>query len=90
MHKTPLKVCVTGAAGQIAYSLLPLICSGQCFPSTPIELSLLDIAQAMPALEGVVMELNDCAYPLLTKVRTYLVRSARAVTQRSSLRSAML
>lgn len=61
-------MCVTGAAGQIAYSLLPLISSGQCFPNTRVSLSLLDIPPALPALDGVVMELNDCAYPFLDKV----------------------
>jgi malate dehydrogenase len=62
-----LRVVVTGAAGQIGYALVPLIASGQMFgPSIPIILHLLEVEPAMKALEGVVMELVDGAYPLLT------------------------
>ncbi|MDQ3624625.1 MAG: malate dehydrogenase, partial [Verrucomicrobiota bacterium] len=65
----PLKVVVTGAAGQIAYSLLFRIASGSMFgPQQPIELRLIEIEPAMGALQGVVMELDDCAFPLLTKI----------------------
>ncbi len=64
--KTPLKVTVTGAAGQIGYQLLFRIASGQMLGADqPIELRLLEIEPAMKALEGVVMELDDCAFPLL-------------------------
>jgi len=62
----PLRVIVTGAAGQIGYSLLPNICSGQMFgPKQPIILHLLEIPQAEQALKGVIMELEDGAYELL-------------------------
>jgi malate dehydrogenase len=67
--KEPLKVAVTGAAGQIGYSLLPRIASGAVFGADqPIELHLIEIEPALKALEGVVMELHDCAFPLLTGV----------------------
>ncbi len=63
---TPLHVAVTGAAGQIGYSLLFRIASGSMFgPEQPVVLHLLEIPPALPALEGVVMELEDCAFPLL-------------------------
>jgi malate dehydrogenase len=66
---TPVKVAVTGAAGQIGYSLLFRIASGEMLgPDTPVELRLLEITPAMGALAGVVMELDDCAFPLLTGV----------------------
>ena len=66
---SPLKVAVTGAAGQIGYSLLPRIASGAIFgPDQPIELHLIEIPPALKALEGVVMELHDCAFPLLHNV----------------------
>ncbi|KTD23887.1 malate dehydrogenase [Legionella lansingensis] len=64
-----VRVVVTGAAGQIGYALLPRIASGQMFgPHTDIELHLLELEEALPALEGVVMELEDCAFPLLKKI----------------------
>jgi malate dehydrogenase len=66
---TPLKVAVTGAAGQIGYSLLFRLASGSLLgPDRPIELRLLEIEPALKALEGVVMELDDCAFPLLANV----------------------
>ena len=66
---TPVKVAVTGAAGQIGYSLLFRIASGSMLgPDQPLELRLLEITPALSALEGVVMELDDCAFPLLTKI----------------------
>jgi len=69
MSKTPVKVAVTGAAGQICYSLLFRIASGSLLgPDQPVELRLLEITPALKALEGVVMELDDCAFPLLSKV----------------------
>lgn len=63
----PLKVAVTGAAGQICYSLLFRLAAG-ALGDRPIELRLLEIEPALPALEGVVMELDDCAFPLLAGV----------------------
>jgi malate dehydrogenase len=67
--KTPVNVTVTGAAGQIGYSLLFRIASGQLLgPDQPVTLRLLEIEPALPALEGVVMELDDCAFPLLHDV----------------------
>ena len=66
---TPVKVTVTGAAGQIGYALLFRIASGQMLgPETPVELSLLEIPDAVKAAEGTAMELEDCAFPLLTKI----------------------
>ena len=66
---TPVKVAVTGAAGQIGYSLLFRIASGSMLgPDQPVELRLLEITPALKALEGVVMELDDCAFPLLAAV----------------------
>ncbi len=65
----PVRVVVTGAAGQIGYALLFRIASGQLLgPDTPIELRMLEIPQARGALDGVAMELDDCAFPLLTNV----------------------
>ncbi|TGL03227.1 malate dehydrogenase [Leptospira bouyouniensis] len=64
-----VKVAVTGAAGQIGYALLFRIASGQMFgPDTAVELQLLELEQALPAAKGVIMELDDCAFPLLEKV----------------------
>ncbi len=64
--KTPIRVAVTGAAGQIGYSLLFRIASGSMFgPDQPVILYLIEIEPALPALGGVVMELQDCAFPLL-------------------------
>jgi malate dehydrogenase len=66
---SPLKIAVTGAAGQIGYSLLFRLASGSLLgPDRPIELRLLEIEPALKALEGVVMELDDCAFPLLAGV----------------------
>jgi malate dehydrogenase len=67
--KTPIKVAVTGAAGQIGYALLFRIASGQMFgPDQPLRLHLIEIPAILGALEGVVMELDDCAFPLLESV----------------------
>ena len=67
--KSPVKVAVTGAAGQIGYSLLFRIASGSMLgPDQPVELYLIEIPPVLPALEGVVMELDDCAFPLLQRV----------------------
>ncbi len=68
----PVRVAVTGAAGQIGYSLLFRIAAGEMLgPDTPVILQMLEIEPALPALEGVAMELDDCAFPLLAgTVRT--------------------
>jgi malate dehydrogenase len=66
---SPVRVAITGAAGQIGYSLLFRIASGAMLgPDTPVTLQLLEITPALGALEGVKMELDDCAFPLLTDV----------------------
>ena len=69
MSPSPLKVAVTGAAGQIGYSLLFRLASGSLLGDRPIELRLLEIEPALKALEGVVMELDDCAFPHLAGVQ---------------------
>lgn len=67
--KAPVHVAVTGAAGQIGYSLLVRIASGQLLgPDQPVVLRLIEIEPGMQALEGVVMELQDCAFPLLRDI----------------------
>ena len=69
MSPTPVKIAVTGAAGQIGYSLLFRIAAGDLLgPDTPVQLQLLEIEPALKSLEGVVMELDDCAFPLLDSV----------------------
>ncbi|MBK25543.1 MAG: malate dehydrogenase [Halobacteriovorax sp.] len=69
MAKERVKVAVTGAAGQIGYALLFRIASGQMFgPDTEVELQLLELPQALDALKGVAMELDDCAFPLLKNI----------------------
>jgi malate dehydrogenase len=71
MAKTPVRVAVTGAAGQIGYSLLFRIAAGEMLgKDQPVILQLLEITQALQALKGVVMELDDCAFPLLHGVVT--------------------
>src|SRR2546421_10555363 len=66
MNTTPIRVAVTGAAGQIGYSVLFRIASGAMFgPSQPVILHLIEIEAALPALQGVIMELDDCAFPPL-------------------------
>ncbi len=67
--KQPLNVAITGAAGQIGYALAFRVASGALLgPDQPVNLHLLEITPALPGLQGVVMELNDCAFPLLNKV----------------------
>ena len=62
----PLNVCVTGAPGQIAYSLIYILAKGEVFgPEQPINFLLLDIPPMMGVLEGVVMEIQDCVFPLV-------------------------
>lgn len=64
-----VKVAITGAAGQIGYALVFRVASGQMFgPDVEVELSLLELERALPALKGVAMELDDCAFPLLKKI----------------------
>ena len=66
---SPIKVAITGAAGQIGYSLLFRVASGAMFgPDQPVQLNLIEIPPALDALKGVVMELDDCAFPLLKGV----------------------
>ena len=66
---SPVRVAVTGAAGSISYSLLFRIAAGEMFgPDTPVALQLVEIPQAMDALEGVAMEIDDCAFPLLQEL----------------------
>jgi malate dehydrogenase len=70
MNKTPICVAVTGAAGAIGYSILFRIASGELFgPDQPVILNLVDIPEALPALQGVIMELEDCACPALSQLR---------------------
>ncbi len=67
--KNPIRVAVTGGAGQIAYSLLFRIASGETFgPDQPVILQIIEVPEAMGALKGVKMELDDCAFPLLQDV----------------------
>ncbi len=72
INGSPVKVAVTGAAGQIGYALLFRIASGQLLgPDTPVALKLLEIPQAVKAAEGTTLELTDCAFPLLASVDIY-------------------
>src|ERR1700753_576628 len=72
MSTNPVKVAVTGAAGQIGYAILFRIASGEMLgPDTPVQLSLLEIPAAVKAAEGTAMELDDCAFPLLAGVDIY-------------------
>ena len=69
MTKPPLRVAVSGAAGQICYSLLFRMAAGDLFgPDQPVALNLLDLPQAQKAVQGVVMELEDCAFPLVSDI----------------------
>jgi malate dehydrogenase len=69
LSESPVRVAVTGAAGQIGYAILFRIASGQLLgPDTPVHLSLLEIPDAVKAAEGTAMELDDCAFPLLAGV----------------------
>src|SRR4051794_7224916 len=64
-----IRVAVTGAAGQVAYAMLGRLASGEVFgPDRKVILQLLEIPQALPALEGVAMELDDCSFPTLQEV----------------------
>ncbi|NBB77918.1 MAG: malate dehydrogenase [Verrucomicrobia bacterium] len=69
MKKSPLRIAVTGAAGNIGYALLFRIASGQMFgPDQPVALNLIEIEPGMDALKGVAMEIDDCAFPLVTEI----------------------
>lgn len=69
MNKKPIKIAITGAAGQIGYALLFRIASGQMFgPDQPVILHLLELEKSLPALHGIAMELDDCAFPLLKNI----------------------
>ena len=82
---TPVKVTVTGAAGQIGYALLFRIASGQMLgEDTPVHLSLLEIPDAVKAAEGTAMELDDCAFPLLRRDRHLRRPQARRSTAATS------
>eukprot|EP00579_Thalassiosira_antarctica_P015872 CAMPEP_0201945060 /NCGR_PEP_ID=MMETSP0903-20130614/53711_1 /ASSEMBLY_ACC=CAM_ASM_000552 /TAXON_ID=420261 /ORGANISM="Thalassiosira antarctica, Strain CCMP982" /LENGTH=431 /DNA_ID=CAMNT_0048488119 /DNA_START=54 /DNA_END=1349 /DNA_ORIENTATION=- len=67
-HTNPIKIAISGAAGNIGYALLPLLTSGYIFQDQPVELRLLEIPQAIKSLSGTRMELLDCAFPCLTDV----------------------
>jgi malate dehydrogenase len=70
MSKSPIRVAVTGAGGQIGYALIFRIASGAIFgPDQPVALGLLEITPALPSLHGTLMELEDCAFPLLAGVK---------------------
>ncbi len=72
MNALPVNVTVTGAAGQIGYALLFRIASGQLLgPDIPVRLRLLEIPQGIKAAEGTAMELDDCAFPLLSGIDIY-------------------
>jgi malate dehydrogenase len=72
MSPSPVKVTVTGAAGQIGYALLFRVASGQMLgPDTPVHLNLLEIPDAVKAAEGTAMELQDCAFPLLASTEIF-------------------
>lgn len=71
--KSPLKVLITGSAGQIAYSLIPIVARGDVFGrDQPIILYLLDIPPMKTVLEGVVMEIEDCSFPLLRGIKAFV------------------
>ena len=74
-----MRVAVTGAAGQIAYSFIPRLCSGAVFPQTNLHLRLLDITPALKVLKGLILELEDCDFPLVKSVLLLLVRSHTAI-----------
>ena len=79
--KDPIRVAVTGGAGQIAYSLLFRIAAGEAFGADqPVILQIIEIPQAMGALEGVKMELDDSAFPLLQDVEMTPMWASKART----------
>ena len=68
MQGKSFTICVTGAAGQIAYAFLPQLCKGNVFPGVDIHLRLLDITPAVNVLKGVALELEDCSFAPLKSV----------------------
>lgn len=76
MQNKSFTVCVTGAAGQIAYAFLPQLCKGIVFPGADIHLRLLDVTPVLKVMQGVAMELDDCSFPTLKSVQRLLVRSS--------------
>jgi malate/lactate dehydrogenase len=68
MEGKTFTVCVTGAAGQIAYAFLPQLCKGLVFPGVGIHLRMLDITSAVKAMQGVAFELLDCSFSALKSV----------------------
>ena len=78
--KPAVNVAITGAAGQIGYALAFRVASGQMLGAdTPVNLHLLEVTPALPQLAGVVMELNDCAFPTLNKIVATASRSRTAM-----------
>lgn len=71
MQKKSFTVCVTGAAGQIAYAFLPQLCKGLIFPGVDIHVRMLDITPVLKVMEGVAMELLDCSFPPLKSVSLF-------------------
>ena len=87
---TPVKVTVTGAAGQIGYALLFRIASGEMLgEDTPVHLSLLEIPDAVKAAEGTAMELDDCAFPLLAGIDIFDDPARRSTAATSACSSAL-
>ncbi len=84
MKNEPLVVCVTGAAGQIAYSFIPQLCTGLCFPAQELHIRLLDITAALNTLKGVILELTDCSYPLVKSVIVSRFRLAMEINRRNN------
>ena len=68
MEGKSFNVCVTGAAGQIAYAFIPQLCKGLIFPNVNIHLRMLDITPAVKVMQGVALELEDCSFPTLKSV----------------------
>ena len=76
--KTPVNVAITGAAGNIGYALAFRVASGAMLgPDQPVNIHLLEITPALGALQGIVMELNDCAFPTLNKIYYLKTRKTR-------------
>ena len=75
MQNKSFTVCVTGAAGQIAYAFLPQLCKGIVFPGADIHLRLLDITPALKVMQGVALELEDCSFAPLKSVSPPISRS---------------
>jgi hypothetical protein len=83
-------VCVTGAAGQIAYSFIPQLAKGSCFPGVSLHLRLLDITPALNVLKGVALEIEDCSFPLVQSVIICIFRLPMVTNLRSYSKMRML